>query len=64
MELSLVVDCQIEAFSACRAKVMLKRDRSVVSIDDVAWLFAQFCDPHRKLSWIANGGREEDILDI
>ena len=43
---------------------MLKRDWSVVSIDDVAWLFAQFCDPHCKLSWIANGGREEDVLDI
>lgn len=43
---------------------MLKGDRSIVSVDHIARLFAKFGDPHCELSRVTDGCREEHVLDV
>ena len=61
---SLLVNYQKQSVSTCRAQIVFERNRSKISVDDIAWLLSKFRDPHSELSRITDRGAQEHIFDV
>lgn len=64
MEFAFVINYHVKSLSVRRAEVMFQRHRSIVCIDNIAWLFPQLRYPGSKLARVAYRCRQEDVFNV
>lgn len=63
-EVALLIDDEMDAIAFGWEEIVLEGRRSVVGVDDVAWLVVGLADPFCELHSVGDGGGQEDVVDF